>query len=827
MSEAVRPEEVLTRVPLFATLGRVELAKLAAYLEPVAVDTGHEVFRQGDPGDSLYIVAEGALGVFVTAPDGRSPLRIGALAPGDLFGEMALFTGEPRSATIRAERASTILKLPRERFLVLVSREPSMSLTIATTLSERLRLANEARAEHAGFVAAAIDQALQRLPPERRDAVLAASLLDAPAPPALRALFGEHAVAVAADLAALGVRDGAAGATLRPLREWLEREIGHDELAVRADALGSRLAAAGLWHDALAVLARASTGAAFARTLAAALRAIPALDAGLALRWIERVDDTQAGGDADLALARAQLHDTRGDAARALAVLRRALGVALVAGDAPAGRRLSAEIARLAGGDAAGSSIGLRSPLAALAAGRRRLTARLCLGAAALGAIVAGWPGAGPQWAFVWLLGSAILLMMSRVVPDFAVGLALVTGWVLLRVATTAEALAGFASREWLFVVGTYGLAAATARSGLLYRVGLLLVRRLPHGVVWQTATLLLTGLMLTPLVPSSTGRASLTAPLALAVAEAMRLPERGRAAALLGLGTWVGSGPLMFAFLNGSGTCLLAWGLLPEASRARFSWVFWFVAAAPLGVAVALGSLALLRAMLPPEPVARVPVQRVSLQVAVLGPLAPREAGTIAILALTVAGWVAAPWLGLDLATVALLGLLATVALGTFDRAALQSLDWSFLVFFGAVLTVGRLGVTVGLDRVAATIVDRLLGDARPGPLAFVLAVAGVSLLVRLVLDQDLTVVLVGVTLLPVAPRVGVEPWLVVIALLATSVAWFLPSQTPSYLVAQSASEGRLFSHAQAQRFAFTYTALTLLALALAVPYWRLLGMF
>jgi hypothetical protein len=230
---------------------------------------------------------------------------------------------------------------------------------------------------------------------------------------------------------------------------------------------------------------------------------------------------------------------------------------------------------------------------------------------------------------------------------------------------------------------------------------------------------------------------------------------------------------------------------------------------------------------MFPPEPVARLPIQRVSLQVAVLGPVAPRELGTIVILALTVAGWVAAPWIGLDLATVALLGLLASVALGTFDRAALQSLDWSFLVFFGAVLTVGRLGATVGLDRVAAATVDGLLGHTQPGPLVFVLAVAGVSLLVRLVLDQDLTVVLVGVALLPVAPRVGVEPWLVVIALLATSVAWFLPSQTPSYLVAQSASEGRLFSHAQAQRFAFAYTALTLLALALAIPYWRLLGLF
>ena len=83
---------------------------------------------------------------------------------------------------------------------------------------------------------------------------------------------------------------------------------------------------------------------------------------------------------------------------------------------------------------------------------------------------------------------------------------------------------------------------------------------------------LLATGVMLTPLVPSSTARASLTLPLTLAVAEALRLPERGRSAAMLGLGAWIGSGPLMFAFLNGSGTCLLAWGLLPDASRARFT---------------------------------------------------------------------------------------------------------------------------------------------------------------------------------------------------------------------------------------------------------------
>src|SRR5262245_63887563 len=205
MTETARPEELLTRVGLFAALGRVELAKLAAYLDPVELVAGGEVFRQGETGDSLYVVASGALGVFVASAAGGSTLRVGTLTSGEAFGEMALFTGEPRSATIRADSPSTILQMPRDRFLALVVREPTISLTIAATLSQRLRSANEARVEHAGFVAAAIEAALRRMPPARRDSVLEASLLDAPAAATLQAAFGAQAEAVATDLATVGV----------------------------------------------------------------------------------------------------------------------------------------------------------------------------------------------------------------------------------------------------------------------------------------------------------------------------------------------------------------------------------------------------------------------------------------------------------------------------------------------------------------------------------------------------------------------------------------------------------------------------------------------
>lgn len=70
--------ELLAKVELFARLDRVTLARLAAYLEPVTLEDGASVCRQGDPGDALYIVTRGRFGVFASSPDGAGETRLGA-----------------------------------------------------------------------------------------------------------------------------------------------------------------------------------------------------------------------------------------------------------------------------------------------------------------------------------------------------------------------------------------------------------------------------------------------------------------------------------------------------------------------------------------------------------------------------------------------------------------------------------------------------------------------------------------------------------------------------------------------------------------------------
>lgn len=140
MTRAVEAEhaDLLAGVDLFADIERVTLAKLAAHLQSVPLESGQVLFREGDPGDAFYLVAKGSVGVYVAGRDGLEDQRLCVLGPGDPLGEMALMTNSLRSATIRAETNGEVLRLDRARFLKLVREEPGVALAIAATLSRRL-----------------------------------------------------------------------------------------------------------------------------------------------------------------------------------------------------------------------------------------------------------------------------------------------------------------------------------------------------------------------------------------------------------------------------------------------------------------------------------------------------------------------------------------------------------------------------------------------------------------------------------------------------------------------------------------------------------------
>ena len=429
------------------------------------------------------------------------------------------------------------------------------------------------------------------------------------------------------------------------------------------------------------------------------------------------------------------------------------------------------------------------------------------------------------QWRFSLFVLAAVVLWVTEPVPTYLVSLALVAAWVISGIAPAYATIYGFASLNWIFVVAVLGIASAVARSGLLVRLGLLLIERVPPGIRWQSAALLGTGILLTPLLPLAMARAAITAPLSVAVADALRLRDREPASAVLGLSAWVGSGPFLFLFMNGSPVCLILWSLMPK-DQERFNWLFWLVSAAPLGVMIAVGMFVALHLLNRPGADAPPRRERLRLQHAVLGPPSRGELAVAVIVGLTLVGWIIGPLFLIHPGLVALVAFIAVSVATRSSASDLARLDWGYLIFYGVALSLSGLFEGLRLDEIVAEPAGARLAEVGISGPVFVLFVGLLTVLVRSLLAADQAVILLGLALIPIASAVGVHPWLVVIAILTFALSWHVVAQTPEYLVAHVASEGRLYSHGQARRAAFAYVVVAFTALTLCLPYWRLLGL-
>ncbi len=112
-------------------------AELAAGAQPVSVRAGEWLFRQGEPGDSLYVVVRGRLEVVIETGSELKVVRV--LGRGESVGELALLTESPRSASVRARRDSELLLVTREHFAGLLEQRPEFAAGLTRVLGRQLR----------------------------------------------------------------------------------------------------------------------------------------------------------------------------------------------------------------------------------------------------------------------------------------------------------------------------------------------------------------------------------------------------------------------------------------------------------------------------------------------------------------------------------------------------------------------------------------------------------------------------------------------------------------------------------------------------------------
>ncbi len=138
--------EVLRRSPLFEMLSEAEIDVLAELSRPRRFAAGEVVFREGDAGDALFVLASGEVEVVARGP-GDGERRLALLGPPGAFGEMSLVDREVRSATVRARTECAALQLTAENFTAFRKRSRDgftlFLVNVARVLSSRLRETNQ------------------------------------------------------------------------------------------------------------------------------------------------------------------------------------------------------------------------------------------------------------------------------------------------------------------------------------------------------------------------------------------------------------------------------------------------------------------------------------------------------------------------------------------------------------------------------------------------------------------------------------------------------------------------------------------------------------
>ncbi|MGD8833762.1 MAG: Crp/Fnr family transcriptional regulator [Desulfobacteraceae bacterium] len=130
--------DIIANTPLFGGLSDEQLSQISGIAQEKRFKRGQAIFWEGDPGIGFYVVVEGKIKVYKTSSEGKEQI-LHIYGPGHPFGEVPVFSGSRFPANAMAIEKSRMLFFPRQDFVDLISKHPSLALNMLAVLSVRLR----------------------------------------------------------------------------------------------------------------------------------------------------------------------------------------------------------------------------------------------------------------------------------------------------------------------------------------------------------------------------------------------------------------------------------------------------------------------------------------------------------------------------------------------------------------------------------------------------------------------------------------------------------------------------------------------------------------
>lgn len=513
-----------------------------------------------------------------------------------------------------------------------------------------------------------------------------------------------------------------------------------------------------------------------------------------------------------------------------------------------------------------------------------------CAAAGALVAalLIATCPIPGLSYQATAVLGiliMAIVWWITGVLPEFVTAVVMAVLFVVVAGISVGATFSTFASSTWWLLLSAFTLGVGMKTSGLMRRIALAIVRKFPRTFRCQVIAQLVTGTVLGPLIPSLAVKGAMLAPLAMSIGDELGYERQGKRATGLFAAMLVGIRTVAPTIVSASVTGYALMATLPADVQEQFNMASWFVAALPWLVVVLALNYFLIMGMYgrgeasacdavedSPSDTVGAPGNAQSLNQSSLrcgtrfmgaaecadsrrdeaessaaessrggtnegdnqtipdglGPLSAVEKRMLAIILMTVVLWATEPFHHISAMAVGLAALVFMFVLKVIDVPAFKSgVNWTSLLFIGIALGLGSVFAEAGLNDWVMQTCGPAFQALAGNPYLLVLGIGVITVVLRFLIVSEVAYLnLLMAFLVPMAASVGVNPWVLGFSAYALVIAWFAKYQSPIYLAAFYAVDGKMAKHSELAKYCGAYLATCLAGLVVCVPYWQWIGL-
>ena len=428
---------------------------------------------------------------------------------------------------------------------------------------------------------------------------------------------------------------------------------------------------------------------------------------------------------------------------------------------------------------------------------------------------------------FVFLISSAVIMWVFRLQADVIPSIFLLLGFLMLGVAPASVVFSGYASETFFMALSILALSSVIVDSGLSKRVMLMAFHYGPKNKYLFSAVIFVFGLVLTPLIPTTNGRASIIAPMlkeALNHYKKNSVEHQRIVASLLG-----GLSLLSPAFLSAKSVNLVIWGMLSTQDQSIFNYSYWLLAAlVPCVILLVLYSLALVVIFWNNDKI-DVNFDLIREQYLQLPKVNKKERNAMIALFIFMLMIVTYSQHHINIPLIAFgifFGLLFFNLLEKEDLSS--SIDWSFLIFLGAVIGLSNTMQFLQMGDLIASNISWLTVYIQQNIYLFILFLSILVFIFRLFLPINACVLLLGTILVPIATIYGGSAWMIGFIILMMAESYIFPYQASYYMQCESILGA---DHLEALNSNRVYLInglvfiLKVIAICLSVGYWEFLG--